>query len=301
MISTPLSVTATDRPRPFSELLLPPRSLASCVYGAFVRDTRGCRLSPVDRFNHFAAAPLCTLSWFFEGECMLVEPDGSPTRPAGRPVPKIAFSGPQTNPASSWSEGDIHAMMVSFYPDAFRRWSGIEVSDFLDETKPASEVLPSGMMKICREVADIGEARTGFEFLTRELEKRFAEESPAKDRFFLSISDWSKSFAIAASRSGVGRSLRQVERRVRAWTGMTRRDLELHARLENTFTLAAQGAKTGELDPAQIAYQAGFSDQSHMGRNVKRHTGHSPLQLMQRIETDEAYWCYRLIAGMERG
>jgi len=34
---------------------------------------------------------------------------------------------------------------------------------------------------------------------------------------------------------------------------------------------------------------------SHMGRVVRQTTGYSPAQLNRLIETDEAFWCYRLL------
>jgi AraC-like DNA-binding protein len=47
--------------------------------------------------------------------------------------------------------------------------------------------------------------------------------------------------------------------------------------------------------PAELAAEAGFSDQSHMGRALKRATGFAPVQLNEKIATEEAFWCYRLL------
>jgi len=40
---------------------------------------------------------------------------------------------------------------------------------------------------------------------------------------------------------------------------------------------------------------AGFADQSHMGREVRRVTGLAPGRLDDLIASDEAFWFYRLI------
>ena len=56
--------------------------------------------------------------------------------------------------------------------------------------------------------------------------------------------------------------------------------------------LAVHNADT---DLASLATDAGYSDQSHMGRAVRGATGFSPAQLNRHIETEEAFWCYRLI------
>ena len=65
---------------------------------------------------------------------------------------------------------------------------------------------------------------------------------------------------------------------------------------------AASAMLSGELHaadpstpPVDLAVEAGFADQSHMGRDLKRATGFSPVQLNQRILQNEAFWCYRLL------
>ena len=46
---------------------------------------------------------------------------------------------------------------------------------------------------------------------------------------------------------------------------------------------------------AMLAGDAGYSDQSHMGRAVRRATGFSPARLNRMIESEESFWCYRLL------
>jgi len=47
--------------------------------------------------------------------------------------------------------------------------------------------------------------------------------------------------------------------------------------------------------PAELAAEAGFADQSHLGRALKRATGFSPVSLNRKIATEEPFWCYRLL------
>lgn len=49
------------------------------------------------------------------------------------------------------------------------------------------------------------------------------------------------------------------------------------------------------LDLAGLASDAGFADQSHMGREVRRVTGLTPRRLDELVASDEAFWFYRLI------
>ena len=50
-----------------THLWLPPLTLAGCVRGVMLRDTRGRRLDAVQRENYFPATPLVMLFWWAEG------------------------------------------------------------------------------------------------------------------------------------------------------------------------------------------------------------------------------------------
>jgi AraC-like DNA-binding protein len=106
------------------------------------------------------------------------------------------------------------------------------------------------------------------------------------------LSDWSASLVARAAVSGPGRSLRAAERRLRRWTGQSRQMLALYASIENLHRLTNQA---GTASLAGLATEAGFADQSHMGRAIRRATGYSPARLNRLISTEEAFWCYRLL------
>jgi AraC-like DNA-binding protein len=109
------------------------------------------------------------------------------------------------------------------------------------------------------------------------------------------LQDWSFALLGRAAKSGIGKSVRQVERRIKAWTGQPYRDLDLHGRVEQLFAVARQAQASGNNDLASIAAEACYADQSHMGRDVRRATGYSPSKLNSLIEHDETFWCYRLL------
>lgn len=95
-----------------------------------------------------------------------------------------------------------------------------------------------------------------------------------------------------AALSPSGRSLRQIQRRVKAATGVPLKRLQTYSKAEEAFALAL---RNGSDDLAGIAADAGYSDQSHMGRQVRAQTGFTPTQLMRGFESDEAFWSYRLM------
>jgi AraC-like DNA-binding protein len=49
-------------------------------------------------------------------------------------------------------------------------------------------------------------------------------------------------------------------------------------------------------DLASIAAEAGFADQSHLGREVRRVTGILPGRLGELMRNYEAFWFYRLLS-----
>jgi AraC-like DNA-binding protein len=88
-----------------------------------------------------------------------------------------------------------------------------------------------------------------------------------------------------------------LQRRVRDWTGQSYRDLQLFIRAEEAFLRHLEARDSRSPDLAAVAADAGFADQSHMGREIRRVTGLSPVRLGERLQKDEAFWYYRLMAG----
>src|SRR5262249_2757553 len=75
---------------PARERLWRPRvARAACVRGLMTRDTRGLDIAPAHRFNYFPATPLCTLTWWLDGESERVL-GPFPERPASLDDPREA-------------------------------------------------------------------------------------------------------------------------------------------------------------------------------------------------------------------
>ena len=85
--------------------------------------------------------------------------------------------------------------------------------------------------------------------------------------------------------------MRQAQRRLKALTGHSARELAVYAQVEALWRLSRES----DAPLAQVALEGGFSDQSHMGRAVRRVTGYSPSALTRAIEEEEAFWAYRLL------
>lgn len=286
----------TSKVMPKAKLLLPKASLASCLFGALVRDTRGCNLTFQEKFNHFGSSPLCCISFSFEGQCHLVENNDQLSAPSTAPVfPRIVFSGPQQMPQTSWNAGDVCGMMLVFYPDAFTKIAGINVAQYANMTVPIEEVLSDDLLTLVNDVLESGEPEKGFELIENKLTPVWQVARPVGPPFSRSVSDWCKALIVRAAFSKTGKSTRQLERRIKAWAGQSKRSLMMYVRGEQAFRHALSAKSKGELDLADMSAKLGYSDQSHMGRQVKELTGFSPAEFLKRYDNDEAFWSFRLV------
>lgn len=274
--------------------LLPRVSLSGCMVGAVIRDTRHLALADAQRYNYFPATPTCTLTWFFEGCGTMVEPP--PQGGAGAMLPKLIFSGPFQTPPVSWNPGPVHVMMLVLYPEAVTALTGRDMGDYLDQTVPAAEVLDASLLQLCEDVFRTPGDADRFALIQERLDARWQSVRPAGAPASNLMEDWVRAITLRAATSGLGRSVRQVERRIRAWTGQTQRELQHLTRIERLYFNALSAREEGKIDWAGMADDAGFSDQSHMTRQLRRLTGFSPAQMMKLIEEDEAFWPYRVLA-----
>lgn len=283
---------------PRSRLLLPSPALAACIFAGAERDTRGSVLSEADRFNYYPATPMTVISWIFEGTLHMVEarrPDGGTV--LGPALPRLVLSGPQSRPVASWSPGSVHALSVAFLPEAMGRLLGTRIDPFVDRILPLEQVASGALLAACESLF----AADGPALLPR-LENSLLPlwRGPAAGSGAPLMGDWIRSLLVRAAFSKAGSGVRQLQRRVKSWTGQSHRDLQLFARVEEVMVRAGEHRRQTALDLAGLACGAGFADQSHMGREVRRVTGLSPARLDRLIAGSEAFWFYRLLEGYLR-
>jgi AraC-like DNA-binding protein len=128
------------------------------------------------------------------------------------------------------------------------------------------------------------------DFLAPRWAARRPADAPAVQRY----RDWTQALALRAATSAPGRSLRQVERRLRQWAGQPMRELQVLARGEQAFFQAKAASAMGPVPWADVAADTGYADQSHLGRITRRLTGFAPQELTRRMQDDESFWPYRI-------
>jgi AraC-like DNA-binding protein len=275
-----------------TRLWLPPLALAGCVRAVMLRDTRGRALSAVQRENYFPATPLVSLFWWAEGSSEWLATPGFSAPPPDRQFAPVQFGGPFTLPTHTRNPGDICAFKLLMLPDAFTALTGIALDRHVNRVVDPRGLLPPDW----RDWAEAMSAAAGDDARLALLQaflvprwQALGARQPG-DRY----AAWTEALAVRAATSAAGRSLRQLERRIKAWAGLPLRELRAVSRAERAFYAVAAAEGEPGFNWADIAAEADYADQSHLCRETRRLTGFSPEELRRRLQTEEAFWAYRL-------
>lgn len=104
----------------------------------------------------------------------------------------------------------------------------------------------------------------------------FADLEAFADRLLkLDILRWDDDVRRMLSGDDAGYSERHRQRRVRAATGMTRKQIQQLSRAREAFALLMQGVQ-----PSECAARCGFSDQAHLTRSLRVFHGQTPAQVL---------------------
>jgi len=291
MVATFASAASGPASATRSALLAPRLALAACVRGYVARSTLGATLRPEQRDNHFPATPLCSLCWIFQGESRLLRRGEQACDEAIAP---ISVLGPHTQPVLTHNPGPVETLIVSLTPQAMAALTGIGMDALVNRVLPLDQVLDAAWQTMAQAVFAAPDTPSRIELVENFLEPRWQALAPDTVSTAARYRFWAENLALRAAQTGWGNSLRQAERRIKQWAGLPMRDLRRMVRAENSFFQVREAHSLGAVDWADAAADAGFSDQAHMCREVRRISGLSPAALLKAIEEDESFWLYRL-------
>ncbi len=282
----------SDRhPDAVARLIAPSLALSGCVYASLWRDTSAAAsLTPAQRSSHFPATPYCGMTWTLSGDGCEILDDGSERRLPGA----CLVGGPRSRPVQFRSDAGIRCFMVAFLPDALHALTGLDLAAHVDRYVPMDEVLGPQWQGLNEAMLAAGDEQSCQAILEAFLLPRWracAHSPAAPPRRYR---DWMQNLALKAVAGGHGDSLRQVERRIKRWSGQSLQALRRVSRAESTFHRVRREMEAGEVLWSALAQDAGYADQAHLCRETRRVTGFSPEELRRRIEADEAFWAYRV-------
>lgn len=273
-------------------------SLRGALLALISRDTRGLALSSPQRLSHFPASPLVTLSWFHDLQVGKVErrPGGPAWHPFGAPV---VLSGSQSRPLVSWAPTTGRGYMACFPADVAQALFELDLGGLHDRFVAAPALLGGPRWAALWDgLLGAGDDAATLAVLDEHLGARWqALQGPVSPLASLRQAGrhWVQRLAWQAREWRLTHSPRQVERRVKAFSGRSLREWQSLTRTEDLFFAARDCYEKGEgLDWARLAAEQDFADQAHLSRAAKRITGFSPGEFTRRFIEDESFWLYRL-------
>lgn len=275
---------------------VPPDLHGTCV-AMLVRDTRGQDLSDAQRLTHFPASPLMSLTWSDGQQGGLVSRTAQGPRWTPFGTSRL-IGGSQSQPTVTWAPTDGRVGMLCFTADVARSLFGLDPAAVQDRFVAADAVLDAGW----RPLLDALCATTDDAAMLRALQTHIAprwlalrREQPTHASLRRSGRHWVESLARCAREWTNLRSTRQVERRIKDFSGRSLREWQSLVRTEGLFFAARERRDAGlGYDWAALAQEEGFADQAHLSRQTRRITGFAPGEFARRYEEDESFWAYRL-------
>ena len=279
-------------PTPLTRLIAPRTALASCVRAFLVRDTTRCApLPPAQRLNRFPAAPMCSIIWTVAGDVEAAAPGLS--LPDVR-MPPALFGGPRSYPLVSYNPGPVHSFVVMLYPAALHALTGISMDALLDQFRPLDALFDADWLALSDAVLAAPDDAVRIGLVEAFLAPRWQAARKGSDVSAGAVQDWVRRLGVQAASTGLARSARHIERRIKAWAGQPMRTLRRMRRAEQLFLDERGAILQGRVSWSDIAASGGYADQAHFCRETREITGLSPTELARAMKEDESYWIYRI-------
>lgn len=272
-----------------------PPSLKGAIVAVIIRDLRGVEASTEQLITHFPASHLLCLSWYqdFPIGHIQVDEQGSSWQPFSTAV---MLSGSQSQPLVSWAPHTGRGGIICFTLEMARKIFQIEPILFHDRFVSAYEALVPSWWPFLEALSVAEHDQATLEVLERYLLPQW-QASPEYLKLPLRQlgQQWVERLAWQAHKWGRSQSTRQIERRIKAYSGRSLKEWKSLVRTEAVFFEAREQYEAGlTLNWAQLAQDHEFADQAHLIRFCKRITGFTPTEFVERFQADESFWVYRL-------
>lgn len=244
---------------------------------------------PSGMMNRLLAQAPAMLSIFLRGRAMEQLGDGN-----FRPMHREVFSGPQTRPMQSVSDGDMQVIAAVLVPGMWQRLVEAAPHELVNLTTPAANVLAPALAGLGERLHEM-EPDAAIEICEAVLRRYLDRTQPKVDRSNLAAVAMRGLLAyhpIRVAAYEMGCSPRQFERRFHAQFGLLPKSYQRLARFDRLLQLIRSGSTQRLSD---VAADLGYFDQTHLSRDCRAFAGVGPNQLRESIRlADPDLWSCEL-------
>jgi AraC-like DNA-binding protein len=275
-----------------SALLAPRVVLGSCIQAYFTRSTLDApALSEPQRLNHFPTSSFATISWMLHGESRLVRRGKTAF---DQLMPSILFSGPNTAPVVTYNPGPVDVFFLILQPEALHLLTGIDIATHTDCMTPFEQVFDANWQEMAQQVLQAPTHQHRIALIETFIGALWSVVRTRNGMRANWFHDCLNGLAMRMLSSDLACGARQLERRLKIWTGLSLVQLRRMKRVQDSAQIVRKALEGPEFSWANVAADLGFADQSHYCRESRKLTGLSPNELIQCILNEESFWVYRI-------
>lgn len=209
------------------------------------------------------------------GSMLVLRLAGAVHRTGVGPMPAAALIGPSTRPSRYLHQGAVHAVGLLIRPEALPVLLGAPGGRLVNAQVAWADVAGAGWSAVQSAVHAAPDDDARLALLFDALRAAVAGAAAAQHCVLLQRLVRALQGPLALACRDLATSRRQLERLCRAQFGMAPKQFQTIARLQQALHAAAH---TGGAD---LALQAGYYDQSHLARDLRRLAG-EPLGVLVR-------------------
>ncbi len=275
-------------------LLHAPRTaLCSCIRAYIARSTMDVPLmSESQRHNHYPSASICTITWYLQGQGQQVRLGD---KEVDIPFPgRVVLRGPQTVPSVSYNPGKVDMFMLVLLPEALHALTGVDIAAHTDCSAAFDQVFDTEWQAMAREVMEAPDHSRRIALIEAFFEPRWLAARSRNGLRANWLQDYMQGMAVRIIASEWTRSVRQLERWAKTWSGLSLQRLRKMRKAEHHFLATRDAIGSGTASWADVAADSGYADQAHFCRETRKATGLAPKEFKHRVMHEESYWVYRI-------
>lgn len=181
-----------------------------------------------------------------------------------------------------YSNAEISLIIVVFQPNGIYRMLGIPAHEFLDSIISIDAVFGKNGLFLQEKLAEHNNHQTKTDLLNHFFSTQFSKKSQSHQSIINSSLDYIISnkgnFSVKELVHYIGYTERHLERKFKESIGLNPKKFGNIVKLHHFLKLLKH--KSEDLNLTTICYDAGFSDQSHLIKEFRKHTGITPTEYL---------------------